>query len=213
MRIAANLDVLFDDRPLLDRVLAARLAGFDGVELRHPAGVATISLAQALERAALPLARLVLEGGAQGFESALQQALTDSAMLRPQQVGVVVNARSAMDEAQLRGAAEAFAVLGIGVLCAGVSGERDAAGLLALVERVNHPNCRVQLDLSGEAEQVAAIESSAGRIGYLQLDRPPAEGGSPALLGALRSVGYRGWLGVGYRGAEAFLGGGSHRPA
>lgn len=212
MRIAANLDVLFDDRPLLDRVLAARLAGFDGVELRHPTGVATISLAQALERAALPLARLVLDG-ALGFESALQQALTDSAMLRPQQVGVEVDARSAMAEAQLRGAAEAFAVLGIGVLCAGVSGERDAAGLLALVERVNHPNCRVQLDLSGEAEQVASIESSAGRIGYLQLDRPPAEGGSPALLGALRSAGYRGWLGVGYRGAEAFLGGGSHRPA
>ncbi len=213
MRIAANLDVLFDDKPLLDRVLAARLAGFDGVELRHPTTVATISLAQTLERAALPLARLALEVGGEGFESALQQLLTDSAMLRPQQVGVVVDIRSATSESQLRRAAEAFAVLGIGVLCGGASGAGDAAGLLALVEQVNHPNCRVQLALTGEARDAATIEPFVGRIGYLVLDRPPVDGQGSALIEALRCVGYRGWLGVGCPVAEALLSRRSHRPA
>ncbi|MBA1272377.1 hydroxypyruvate isomerase [Stutzerimonas azotifigens] len=215
MKIAANLDVLFGDRPLPERVLAARLVGFDGVELRHPLSVATISLAQALERAALPLARLAVDVAVDGFESALQRALTDSAMLRPQQISVEVEALSAATaEAQLRRAAEAFALLGIGVLCRDDSAQPSGfAGLLALVEQVDHPNCRVQLDLSGEPEDRAAIELLSGCIGYLQLCRLPTGEKGTALLDALRSADYQGWLGLGYRGAEALLASGSHRPA
>lgn len=36
MKIAANLSLLFGELPLAERVLAARVAGFDGVEIQFP---------------------------------------------------------------------------------------------------------------------------------------------------------------------------------
>ena len=36
MKIAANLSLLFTELPLIERILAARVAGFDGVEIQFP---------------------------------------------------------------------------------------------------------------------------------------------------------------------------------
>ena len=59
MQIGANLSLLFTEVPLCERVRAARVAGFDGVEIQFPYELPAISLREALDRAGLPL---VLKG-------------------------------------------------------------------------------------------------------------------------------------------------------
>lgn len=240
MKIAANLSLLFTDRPLPQRPVAARAAGFDGVEIQFPYEVPALRLKEALEAAGLPLVLInlpagdLLQGGSglaahpqrrEAFAAALQEALTYAAMVRPACVNVlpgrladgVTRAESLDCLAQnLRAAADAFAVLGIRVLCEAINPVdmpgflvNTPADLLALLEAVDHPNCLAQLDLYHMARQGLdvgeAIRDLAGRIGHVQFADCPGRGepGSgdldfPALRQALRSVGYDGWLGAEY---------------
>lgn len=140
MKIAANLSMLFTERPLRQRVQAACAAGFDGVEIQFPYELAAISLKEALELAGLPLVLINLPAGdlmtggpglaavparqAQ-FDAALQEALSYAAMVRPACVnvlpgrlaeGVTREQALACLADNLRKTAEAFAVLGIRVL-------------------------------------------------------------------------------------------------
>lgn len=55
MKIAANLSLLFTELPLAERVLAARVAGFDGVEIQFPYELPAVLLKGLLDRADLPL--------------------------------------------------------------------------------------------------------------------------------------------------------------
>lgn len=145
MKIAANLSLMFTELPLLERVRAARVAGFDGVEIQFPYEVPAIQLAEAVQRAGLPLVLInlpaadLMSGGAglasvparqAGFEAALQEALTYAAMVRPLKVNVLagrlaegVTAPQAWDclAVNLRSAAQAFSALGIGVLCEAIN--------------------------------------------------------------------------------------------
>ena len=145
MKIAANLSLLFTDRPLLERVLAARVAGFDGVEIQFPYEVPAIQLAEALQRADMPLVLInvpagdLMAGGAglacvpsrqADFDAALQEALTYAAMVRPLKVNVLagrLDACVAPEQAwqcltdNLRSTAQAFSTLGIGVLCEAIN--------------------------------------------------------------------------------------------
>lgn len=252
MKIAANLSMLFTELPLAERVLAARVAGFDGVEIQFPYELPAIRLKELLERAGLPLVLInlpagdLMQGGAglagvparqAEFNAALQEALTYAAMTRPMAVNVLpgrlaegVERQQALDTltANLRKTAEAFAPLGIRVLCEAIN-PLDMPGflvntpehLLALLEAVDHPNCQAQLDLYHMARQQldipAGIRLLVGRIGHVQFADHPGRGapGSgeldfPTLLGALRDSGYDGWLGAEYRpgeqGSEASLG-------
>ncbi len=153
MKIAANLSLLFTELPLLQRVQAARMAGFDGVEIQFPYEVPAIQLAEALQRAGLPLVLMnlpagdLMAGGAglacvparRGeFTAALQEALTYAAMLRPLKVNVLAGRLAAdcgSDEAwacltdNLRNTAQAFGVLNIGVLCEAIN-SLDMPGFL-----------------------------------------------------------------------------------
>ena len=63
MKIAANLSLLFTELPLAERILAARVAGFDGVEIQFPYEVPAIQLREQLERAGLPLVLINLPAG------------------------------------------------------------------------------------------------------------------------------------------------------
>lgn len=54
-RFAANLSLLFTEVPLLERIAAARQAGFDGVEMLFPYAAAIPDLNSALDTADLPL--------------------------------------------------------------------------------------------------------------------------------------------------------------
>lgn len=96
MKIAANLSLLFTELPLIERILAARVAGFDGVEIQFPYEVPAIRLKDQLERAGLPLVLINLPAGdlMQGgpglaavperqdaFDAALQEALNYALMV------------------------------------------------------------------------------------------------------------------------------------
>jgi hydroxypyruvate isomerase len=140
MKIAANLSLLFSELPLRERVVAAAVAGFDGVEIQFPYELAAISLKEALEAAGMPLVLInlpagdLLDGGAglaavpsrqAEFDAALQEALSYAAMVRPASVNVLpgrlaegVSRERALATlaANLHKSAEAFQVLGIRVL-------------------------------------------------------------------------------------------------
>lgn len=140
MKLCANLSLLFGELPLIERVRAAGVAGFEGVEIQFPYELAAIRLKEALERAGLPLVLINLPAGdlMQGgpglaavparqaqFEAALEEALSYAAMVRPTCVNVLPGRLAEGVEpalalatlaGNLRRAAEAFAVLGIRVL-------------------------------------------------------------------------------------------------
>ncbi|WP_217474974.1 hydroxypyruvate isomerase family protein [Stutzerimonas stutzeri] len=241
MRIAANLSMLFTELPLAERIMAARVAGFDGVEIQFPYEMPAIRLKELLERAGLPLVLINLPAGdfmAGGaglaavpsrqadFDAALQEALSYAAMARPACVNVLpgrlaagVSREQALDAlaGNLRKSAEAFALLGIRVLCEAIN-PLDVPGFLintpehlqALLERVDHPNCQAQLDLYHMARQeldiVAGIRLLGERIGHVQFADCPGRGapgtGAVAfepLLEALRTVHYNGWMAAEYR--------------
>ena len=56
MKVAANISVLFRELPLLERFAAARVAGFDGVELQFPYDESVSELARAHRDCGLPTA-------------------------------------------------------------------------------------------------------------------------------------------------------------
>nr|WP_298140863.1 TIM barrel protein [uncultured Pseudomonas sp.] len=140
MKMAANLSMLFTELPLVERVVAAAAAGFDGVEIQFPYELPAIRLKEALAAAGMPLVLInlpagdLMSGGAglaavlarQGeFDAALQEALTYAAMVRPACVNVLPGRLAeglereqalATLAANLDKAASAFAVLGIRVL-------------------------------------------------------------------------------------------------
>ena len=133
--LAANLSLLFPELPLIERVVAARQAGFEGVEIQFPYDTPVEQLASALAAAELPLVLINLPAGdfTQGgpglaavparqdeFDAALAQAAAYAAEVRPQRVNVLpgrladgVERASALAclVANLRRAADAFAEL------------------------------------------------------------------------------------------------------
>jgi hydroxypyruvate isomerase len=160
------------------------------------------------------------------FDAAFQQTLSYAAMTRPAYVNLLAG-RLAEDVsreqaqtcllANLHKTAEAFAVLGIGVLCEAIN-PLDMPGFLIntpeqldeLLRAVNHPNLQAQFDLYHMARQgldiLAGIRLLAGRIGHVQFADCPGRGepGSgqivfTPLLQALHASGYPGWLGAEYK--------------
>lgn len=245
MKIAANLSMLFTESPLAERIMAARIAGFEGIEIQFPYELPAIQLKELLERADLPLVLINLPAGdfMQGgaglaavparqaqFDAALQDALAYAAMTRPACVNVLpgrlaegVTREQALQTLSnnLRKSAEAFGLLGIGVVCEAIN-PLDMPGFLintpedlqSLLERVDHPNCDAQLDLYHMARQeldvAAGIRLLGTRIGHVQFADYPGRGapgtGSMAfglLIDALREAGYAGWLSAEYRPGDS----------
>jgi len=241
MKIAANLSMLFNELPLAERIMAARVAGFDGVEIQFPYELPATRLKELLERAGLPLVLInrpageFMQGGPglaavparqQEFDAALQEALTYAAMTQPACVNVLpgrlaegFTREQALETLadNLRKSAEAFALLGVRVVCEAIN-PLDMPGFLintpehlqALLERVDHPNCQAQLDLYHMARQgldiAAGIRLLGSRIGHVQFaDCPgrgaPGSGGVAfvSLIETLREAGYDGWLAAEYR--------------
>ncbi len=140
MKLSANLTMLFTERPLLERIVAAAAVGFDGVEIQFPYEVPALRLKDELARAGMPLVLMNFPGGdfVQGgpglaavperqaaFDEALQEALTYAAMVRPSVINVLPGRLAeglSREEAMatlvgnVRKAAEAFQVLNIGVV-------------------------------------------------------------------------------------------------
>lgn len=244
MKLCANLSLLFTELPLLERIQAAAAAGFSGVEIQFPYELPAAELQDALEQAGMPLVLINLPAGdlmtggpglaavpqRQGeFDAALAQALAYAQVVRPACVNVLPGrlaegldraAALATLTANLRGAAEAFAPLGIQVLAEAIN-PLDMPGflvntpqhLLALITAVDHPNFAAQLDFYHMARQdldlPACIAVLAGHIGHVQFADCPGRGapGSGTLdfvaaRQALRTAGYAGWLAAEYRPGE-----------
>lgn len=66
MRIAANISLLFQELPLLERIGAATRQGFEGVEILFPYDTPTVKLAGALRDAGTPLVLINTPLGAAG---------------------------------------------------------------------------------------------------------------------------------------------------
>ena len=188
MKIAANLPMLFTERPLRERVVAAAAAGFDGVEIQFPYELPALALKEALDADGMPLVLInlpagdLMSGGAglaavparqDAFAAALQEALSYAAMVRPAWVNVLPGRLAAGVEreqalaclqANLHQAAEAFELLGIGVLVEAIN-PLDMPGFLvntpeqldALLGAVAHPNLAAQYDLYHMARQGLAV--------------------------------------------------------
>lgn len=247
MRIAANLSLLFTEHPMLERVAAAAAAGFDGVEVQFPYETPADDFKKALDDAAMPLVLInlpagdLMSGGAglaavpacqAEFDSALQEALTYAAVVRPKCVNVLpgrladgVSREEALAtlSANLRKAAEAFQTLGIRVLSEAIN-PLDMPGFLIntpqhldeLLRVVDHPNCQAQFDLYHMARQGLDIRAGlrllAGRIGHVQFADCPGRGepGSgeldfSAVLGELHGRAYDGWLGAEFMPPSAII--------
>jgi hydroxypyruvate isomerase len=63
MRIAANLSLMFTERPLPERIAAARAAGFEGVEIQFPYDHPAETLAAAARAAAMPVVLINIPAG------------------------------------------------------------------------------------------------------------------------------------------------------
>ncbi|MCX7684947.1 MAG: TIM barrel protein [Acetobacteraceae bacterium] len=63
MRIAANLSLMFTERPLPERFAAARAAGFEGVEIQFPYDHPAETLAAAARAAAMPVVLINIPAG------------------------------------------------------------------------------------------------------------------------------------------------------
>ncbi|MEZ2745291.1 hydroxypyruvate isomerase family protein [Halopseudomonas bauzanensis] len=162
------------------------------------------------------------------FDEALQLALEYALVLRPEKVNVLpgrlaegVSREAALDTlaANLAKAARAFSDIGVCLVCEAVN-RHDMPGfllgstseLLAMLERVEHPNLSAQVDLyhlarMGESlpDSIALLE---GRIGHVQFADAPGRGepgtGEMDFHGAFSALsrhGYRGWLAAEYRPA------------
>ncbi|QEY58877.1 TIM barrel protein [Pseudomonas sp. C27(2019)] len=145
MEIVANLSMLFTELPVLQRVRAAKAAGFAGVEIQFPYAVPALQLKEELERCAMPLLLINLPAGdlMQGgngiacdpqtrpqFAEALDEALSYALMVRPRMVNVLAGRLAegasrgralATLAANLREAAQAFDRLHIKVLCEAIN--------------------------------------------------------------------------------------------
>lgn len=244
MKISANLSMLFTELPMVDRVVAASAAGFDGVEIQFPYEVPAIRMKEALEAAGLPLRLINLPAGdlmtggwglaavparQAEFDQALDDALSYAAMVRPVLVNVLpgrladgVTRECALQTlvANLRKTADAFALLGIAVVCEAVN-TTDMPGFLInsseqldeLLGMVNHANCSAQFDfyhMAMQGEEISVgLERLKGRVGHAQFADCPGRGapGSGSLdfinaLKALKSSGYSGWIGAEYKPGE-----------
>lgn len=140
MKIAANLSLLFTERPLIERVAAAAAADFAGVEVQFPYEVPAALFKEALDSFGMPLVLINLPAGdlmtggpglasvpsrQEQFDAALQEALNYSAVVRPMHINVLpgrlaegVSRDEALDTlvGNLHRAAEAFQALGVRVL-------------------------------------------------------------------------------------------------
>lgn len=104
MQLIANISLLFADRPLVERFDAAARAGFDGVEMQFPYGVAAEELRRAAGDLPVVLINAPAEDGRGGigratdagqrdrFAAGLEEALRYADILRAAKVNVLSGA-------------------------------------------------------------------------------------------------------------------------
>ncbi|WP_374327372.1 hydroxypyruvate isomerase [Azonexus sp.] len=168
-----------------------------------------------------------LPGREHEFAAGVDTALAYAQALGCQQVHCMAGLRPAgVDEAELtatyvanlRHAAERFASIGATVLIEPINSRIDMPGYwlddihraLALLDAIDRPNVRLQLDLYHvqiiQGDLARCIEANFARIGHIQIADNPGrhEPGSgeinyPFLFALLDRLAYAGWVGCEYK--------------
>lgn len=177
IRFSANLSMLFNEVPELERPAAARRAGFDAVEIQFPYGAPAGHWHRALGEAdmALVLCNIPagdLMTGGQGlagvpgreaaFREAVAQACAHARVLRPRHVNVLAGCPVGHERercldtlaANLAYAAQVMADIGVGVVIEAIN-TVDRPGYLIdgtqaaldVIDRAGHANLRIQFDV------------------------------------------------------------------
>jgi len=243
-KLAANLSMMFQELPFLDRFAAAAESGFRGVEFLFPYEYPAEDIAARLQHHGLTQALFNLPPGdwaagergiaalpgrekefESGLERALQYAVATGCRLLHVMAGIRADgaSRERLEDVYVRNlqrAADRAAPHGITVMIEPLN-VRDMPGYLvsttthalALIDRVERPNAKLQLDLYHcaimEGDLTMHIRNLSGRYAHVQIagvpDRHEPDAGEihyPHLLGVLDEVGYAGWVGCEYRPAK-----------
>lgn len=145
MQVIANLSMLFTELPLLERISAAKQAGFAGVEIQFPYEVSAVALKRELDEQQMPLHLInlpagdLMEGGlglacqakkSTEFAEALDTALEYTAIAKPKMVNVLAGRLAEGQEwneafsvlaANVRNTAQAFSRVHTKVLCEAIN--------------------------------------------------------------------------------------------
>lgn len=241
-KFAANLSMLFTEVPFLDRFAAAREAGFDAVEYLFPYDYPAADLRAKLDEHGLTQALFNLypgdwAGGEKGFaalpgreeefRASVDQALEYAQVLDCPKLHAMagipgdptdpVHTETYVANMKYLGdrAAEAGRLICIEPLNPySVPGYflSSFAQALDLLERIDHPNVTLQLDLFHaqltDGDITHLIRDNIARVGHVQIasvpDRNEPDRGElyhPFVLGVLDEAGYDGWVGCEYNPA------------
>lgn len=241
LRFAANLSLLFTDRPLSERFAAARAAGFAAVEIQFPYDTPLAELLAARRDSGLEVVLInvpagdLMQGGAglagvpgreAEFAAALAATLPYAQALGVSAVNVLPGrlAEGATHEAalatlehNLRLAAHTLAEAGIRATTEAINTVdmpgfllSSSAEMLAMLQRVGHPNLAMQVDLYHLARMgedlEALLERHIARIGHIQFADVPGRGAPGSgtldferLFALIGRLPYPDWCGAEYR--------------
>ncbi len=201
-RFAANLSMLFTERPFLDRFAAAAAAGFEAVEYLFPYEHDALELRRALDAAGLRQALFnappgdwaagerglaAIPGRGRVFREAFEQAVRYAEAIGPERIHVMAGitsgswARATFID-NLRWACDRVPDR---VLVIEPINTRDIPGYflhrsdeaVRIIEAVGAPNLRLQFDLYHaqimEGDLTRRLEKLIGRIGHIQIAGVP----------------------------------------
>lgn len=203
MTVAANLSLLFQERPPLERFAAARAAGFSAVEFLFPYDVGVDAIAAALTQQALDLVLINAPPGnwAEGERGLLADPAQDAAFWTSLETGLAACVTLKCNKLHVMGgchalpdwdmiaqrlmrAADQAATVGVTLLIEPLN-TRDVPGYYlahqeaaaTLIRHVNRPNVKLQMDLYHcqimEGDLMTKLGRYSDLIGHIQLASVP----------------------------------------
>ncbi|MBI1384221.1 MAG: TIM barrel protein [Rhizobiales bacterium] len=175
-RLAANITMLFEERPFLERFAAAAAAGFAAVECQFPYAEPPERIAEAMARSGLTLALFnadpgdwaagerglaCLPGAEPRFERSIDRAITYAEATKVERIHVMAGLGDPRDQrawdcyvANVRSAARRLAERGIELMIEPIN-RRDMPGYFlsdftdarALIAEIDEPSVRLQFDV------------------------------------------------------------------
>lgn len=176
MKLITNISMMFCEVPLIERLRAARDAGFQGVEIQFPEASETAPLKEASQALAMPITLInvprgpgdavglaALPGEQDAFRAAVATCAGQAAALGVRKVNVLSGRPPegashaeclAVLKANLVHTADVMAEIGVQVMVEPVNRD-DVPGFflsgldpaLSLLEEIDHPNLALQFDL------------------------------------------------------------------
>jgi len=201
-RFAANLSMMFTERPFLERFDAAAAAGFKAVEFLFPYDFAAADIRNALDRNGLTMALFnappgdweagerglaSLEGRAHEFRESIALALDYAEVLRPTRLHIMAGIAEGLAArgVYIENLAHAAAVAGELRLCIEPINSRDMPGFhlntstdaLTVLDAVGAANLGLQFDLYHaqimEGDLTRRLERLMPRIAHIQIAGVP----------------------------------------